>query len=450
MTAPSDAAPGVAPPEAPKPTLRRTPRQKVVAGVCGGLGRYCDVDPVIFRIVLGVLSVTGGIGLIFYGFAWLLLPADGDDENEARKLLSGRVDGASLVALLLALIGCGLFLSMLHNRGMLAFAALLTLAVVGFSVWTQSRRSAAPEDPAAPPGAPAAPPGPAHAGGLGTPPPEVKAPPTPGSPSWWRDPIVKDGTTGPVGSGYLWGPPDTDADAARAGVKAGRPSPDAPFRTPKPSSPAPRGPRSIGGLVFLTALVAGGLGTGLSWEHQPLGTALQIGLVAALAVFGIGLLTASVLGRTGFGTVLMAMVTAGLLAGAAAVPKDIGTTWVREGWRPASVAAVQPHYELSTGDARLDLSGLQVPKGETVRTGLDVAAGRAAVVVPKDVTVKVRAEAGLGDIRLDRGPREAITMGNDLEVVRTLKAPGGAKPAGTIELRLEVGIGQVEVTRAAS
>lgn len=53
--------------------------------MCGGLGRYCDVDPVIFRIVLGVLSATGGIGLIFYGFAWLLLPADGDDENEARN-----------------------------------------------------------------------------------------------------------------------------------------------------------------------------------------------------------------------------------------------------------------------------------------------------------------------------------------------------------------------------
>ncbi|MEV5578648.1 PspC domain-containing protein [Streptomyces parvus] len=449
MTAPSNADPGVAPPEAPKPTLRRTPRQKVVAGVCGGLGRYCDVDPVIFRIVVGVLSVTGGIGLIFYGFAWLLLPADGEDENEARKLLSGRVDGASLVALLLALIGCGLFLSMLHNRGTLSFAALLTVAVVGFAVWTQSRRTAAPEDPAAPPGAPAAPPGPAHTGGLGTPPPEVKAPPTPGSPSWWRDPIVKDGTTGPVGSGYLWGPPDTDADAARAGAKAGRPTPDAPFRTPQPS-PEPRGPRSIGGLVFLTALVAGGLGTGLSWEHQPLGTALQIGLVAALAVFGLGLLIASLLGRTGFGTVLMAMVTAGLLAGAAALPKDIDTSWARQEWRPASVTAVQPRYELSTGDARLDLSGLKVPEGETVRTEFDVAAGRAAVVVPADVTVKVRAEVGLGEVRLEEGQRVQVRINNGESTERTLPPPKGTKPAGTVELDVEVGIGQVEVTRAAS
>lgn len=203
MTVPQDASPGVAPPSAPGPRPRRSPRQKVVAGVCGGLGRYCDVDPVIFRIVLGVLAVTGGIGLIFYGFAWLLLPVEGEDENEARRLLSGRVEGASLVALLLALVGCGLLLSMLHNGGMLAFAAMLSLTVVGFSVWTQHRRTFPQED--APGTAAYAPKSAAHAAGHGAPP-EVKAPPSPGSPSWWRDPIVKDGTTGPAGTGYLWGP----------------------------------------------------------------------------------------------------------------------------------------------------------------------------------------------------------------------------------------------------
>ncbi|CAD5954838.1 PspC domain-containing protein [Streptomyces sp. KY70] len=447
MTAPSDAAPGVAPPDAPRPQLRRSPRQKVVAGVCGGLGRYCDVDPVIFRIVLGVLSATGGIGLIFYGFAWLLLPLEGEEENEARRLLSGRVDGASLVALLLALIGCGLFLSMLGNRGMLAFAALLTVAVVGCSVWTQSRRTSAPEDPAAPPGTLAAPAHP-HTGGLGAPP-EVKAPPTPGGPSWWRDPIVKDGTTGPVGSGYLWGPSDTDPDAAAETVRAGRPSADAPFRPPAPAPAAP-GPRSIGGLVFLTALVAGGLGTGLSWEQQPLGTALQIGLVAALAVFGLGLLVSSALGRTGFGTVLMATVTAVLLAGATMLPKEISTDWARQEWRPAEVAAVQQGYELGSGDARLDLSGVVVPPGETVRTRLEVGAGRAAVVVPAGVTVKVRAEAGLGEIRLEEGQRVQVRINSDQTSQRTLPPPQGSKPAGTIELEVEVGVGQVEVSRAAS
>ncbi|MEU5719520.1 PspC domain-containing protein [Streptomyces sp. NPDC020403] len=443
MTVPQDAAPGVTPPPEPRPRLRRSPRHKVVAGVCGGLGRYCDVDPVIFRIVLGVLSVTGGIGLIFYGFAWLLLPLDGEEENEARRLLSGRVEGASLIALLLALVGCGLLLSMLHNGGMLAFAAMLSLAVIGFSVWTQ-HRAAAPEEP---PGAAAQTPGgsAAHPAGHGAPP-EVKAPPTPGGPSWWRDPIVKDGTTGPAGSGYLWGPADAVSDPA---ARPRRATADAPYRAPY-RPPGTRGPRSIGGLVLVLALVAGGLGTGLSWESHPLGTSLQIGLAAALGVFGAGLLTASVLGRTGFGTVMLAMVTAGLLAGASAVPKDIGTEWVRTEWNPASAAAVRPSYEVSTGTAKLDLSRVTVPRGGTLHTRVEVSAGRAFVVVPRGMTVKLDAKAGVGEIRLPSDVRTNVNIAADRHTRRTLGPVKGSAPAGTVELRMEVGVGVVEVTRAAS
>ncbi|WP_335941242.1 PspC domain-containing protein [Streptomyces sp. PTD5-9] len=445
MTVPQDASPGVAPPPEPRPQLRRSPRQKVVAGVCGGLGRYCDVDPVIFRIVLGVLSVTGGIGLIFYGFAWLLIPLDGEDENEARRLLSGRVEGASLVAVLLALIGCGLFLSMLGNGGTLAFSAMLSLAVVGFAVWTQNRRTA-PQDPLHP----------ATAQAVADAPPEVKAPPTPGSPSWWRDPIVKDGTTGPVARGYLWGPADTPVGGRRS-ARPGGPDPRDPFRPPG-REPGTTGPVSIGGLVFVLALIAGGVGTGLTWDGHPLGTSLQFGLAGALAVFGFGMLVSSFLGRTGFGTVMLAMITAALLAGASALPKDITTQWMREGWRPATAAAVRPHYELGTGQARLDLSEVAVPEGTTVATAVRVGAGRLLVVVPKAVTVRVDARAGLGDITLpvDRAGGAPAGRPSDMDVApaltehRTLPPAPGGKPAGTVELTLEVGIGQVEVTRAAS
>ncbi|MFJ8883128.1 PspC domain-containing protein [Streptomyces sp. NPDC102402] len=444
MTVPQDASPGVAPPPEPAPRLRRSKRQKVVAGVCGGLGRYCDVDPVIFRIVLGVLAVTGGIGLIFYGFAWLLLPVDGEDENEARRLLSGRVEGASLIALLLALVGCGLLLSMLHNGGMLAFAAMLSLTVIGFSVWTQHRRTAPPEE--APGAAPHVPGGTAHAAGHGAPP-EVKAPPKTAGPSWWRDPIVKDGTTGPAGTGYLWGPANAVSEAAGHGRRG--PTADAPFRPPhRPQGT--RGPRSIGGLVFLLALLAGGLGTGLSWETEPLGTALQTGLAAALGVFGLGLLVASVLGRTGFGTILLAMITAGLLAGASLVPADIGTDWARKEWRPASVAAVQPEYRLNTGVAKLDLSRVTVPEGETLRTRVQLAAGRALVVVPAGVTVKMDAEAGLGDIQFPSDQRKDVDIAPDRRTRRTLAPPANSEPAGTVELDMGIGIGQLEVIRAAS
>jgi phage shock protein PspC (stress-responsive transcriptional regulator) len=421
--------PTVPPPEAPQ--LRRSPHHKVVAGVCGGLGRYCDVDPVIFRIAVGVLSVTGGIGLIFYGFAWLLVPSEDDEENEIRRLLSGRVDGASLTAVLLALIGCGIFLSMLSNDSALSFAALLSLTVTGAAVWSQRRRVAATEG---------APMDPATAHTVAEAPPETKAPPAPESPSWWRDPIVKDGTTGPVPTGYLWGPDSAVAESFAAPGRVG------PGRVP----PQSRGPRGIGGAVLLLALVAGGLGTGLSWEGQPLGTALQIGLVAALSVFGLGLLVSALLGRTGFGTILLTLVTAGLLAGASALPKDIGTSWGEQHWRPASVTAVEPLYELGTGVGTLDLSTLDVPAGEAVSTRAEIGAGQLKVVLPKDATVKLDAEVGVGDVRLPGDTPNDIDVGPSQDRRRTLPPSAGAEPAGTLVLRLEVGIGQVEVTRAAS
>ncbi|MFD7444816.1 PspC domain-containing protein [Streptomyces sp. NPDC059909] len=439
MTQPTAVPPQPPQEQPPAPAqLRRAPRQKLVAGVCGGLGRYCDIDPVIFRIVVGVLSVTGGIGLIFYGFAWLLIPLAGEEENEARRALSGRVDGAALAAVLMALLGCGLFLSMLGNGGTLAFSALLALAVTGAAVWSQRRTMVTPEggplDPAT-----------AHA--VAEAPPEAKAPPTPGSPSWWRDPIVKDGTTGPVATGYLWGPPDA---AVTEGLSPRRTEDRSGTPWAGPAAPRPRGPRSIGGLVLFLALVAGGLGTGLSWSTHPLGTSLQFGFACALAVFGLGLVVSSFLGRTGFGTILMTMLTALLLTGAAALPKDISTEWVRTEWQPVTVAAVEPRYELGTGVATLDLARVAVPADRTVSTQVQLGVGRIHVIVPKNATVKVTAAAGLGEVRLPGDPPNDVDVSPAQERTRTLTPPKGTQPAGTLALDLEVGFGQVEVTRAAS
>ncbi|MFE5842906.1 PspC domain-containing protein [Streptomyces niveus] len=428
------------PPQPPAPQLVRAPRQKVVAGVCGGLGRYCDLDPVIFRIVIVVLTLTGGIGLIFYGFAWLLVPVDGEDENELRRLLSGRVDGASLIAVLLALVGCGLFLSMLNNGGTLGFATMLSIATIGAAVWSQRRRATLEEGGPLDPGTAAA---------VAEAPPETKAPPTPGSPSWWRDPIVKDGTTGPASPpGYLWGP-DDEADDEGAGSSR-RGAGKRKGKGPGGTSCGRRGPRGIGGTVFLLALVAGAVGTGQSWDSQPLGTSLQIGFAAALGVFGLGLAVSAFLGRTGFGTIFLTVLTAGLLAGAAAVPKDIGTDWVRTTWRPAAVASVAPSYELGTGVGTLDLAKVDVPAGTTLRTRAEVGAGKLKVVVPRDVTLKVRAEAGLGDLQLPGEPKNDIDLAPAQDRSRTVAPPKGVKPAGTLDLRLEVGVGQVEVIRASA
>jgi phage shock protein PspC (stress-responsive transcriptional regulator) len=89
--------------------LERSSEHRVVAGVCGGLGRYLDIDPVVFRVVIAVLSLWGGVGLFIYGMAWLIVPLEGTGHSELRRLLSGRVDGQSLGAVLVTVLGSGIF-----------------------------------------------------------------------------------------------------------------------------------------------------------------------------------------------------------------------------------------------------------------------------------------------------------------------------------------------------
>jgi phage shock protein PspC (stress-responsive transcriptional regulator) len=411
----------------------------MLAGVCSGLGRQYDMDPVIFRITLAVLSATGGLGLIFYGFAWLFVPADDEEGNEVRKLLTGRVDGQALAAVLFALVGCGVFLTMLNNGGVLTFAVVLSLLLAGAGYWSRQRGTPGPD--------------PLAAQAVADAPPEPQAPPVSLTfPSWWRDPIVKDGTH-IGGTGYLWGPGDSYApdlaatvDVSLTGHGTGRESTAArPARPPKP-----RGPRWIGGWIFLLALLTGGLGTRLAWEEHPLGTSLQAGLSCALVVFGVGIAVSSFLGRTGAGSLFLAIVTAALLAGSAAMPENIGTRWAHTTWRPAAVADIRPQYKVGTGVGTLDLSRLRVADGQRVTTRADVGVGRIRVVVPEDVTVRLSIDVGVGDIQLPGDSRKDVDVAPGKHREVTLSPATGDKDTGTLDLDLGVGVGQAEVSRAAS
>lgn len=55
--------------------LCRSAKDKVIAGVCGGLGEYLRVDPVVFRILF-VLAGINGVGLAVYIILWLLIPME--------------------------------------------------------------------------------------------------------------------------------------------------------------------------------------------------------------------------------------------------------------------------------------------------------------------------------------------------------------------------------------
>lgn len=61
--------------------LRRSRTDQVIAGVCGGLGRYLGIDPVMLRIAFVLLLVTGGTGFLLYVIAWIAIPEEAEGED---------------------------------------------------------------------------------------------------------------------------------------------------------------------------------------------------------------------------------------------------------------------------------------------------------------------------------------------------------------------------------
>lgn len=56
--------------------LYRSYKDRILGGVCGGLGRYFDVDPVLVRVIWAVLFFAGGLGFLAYILAWIIVPSD--------------------------------------------------------------------------------------------------------------------------------------------------------------------------------------------------------------------------------------------------------------------------------------------------------------------------------------------------------------------------------------
>lgn len=54
--------------------LTRSETNKMIAGVCGGMAEYFDLDPVLVRLVWVILGLTTGVGFIAYIVCWIVMP----------------------------------------------------------------------------------------------------------------------------------------------------------------------------------------------------------------------------------------------------------------------------------------------------------------------------------------------------------------------------------------
>jgi phage shock protein PspC (stress-responsive transcriptional regulator) len=132
-------------PPAPRRFLRSS-TDRIIGGVCGGLGRYFGIDSTLVRIAFIALALLGGTGLVIYAAALLLVPDDGETPPSPTSTRDRAIAAAAAIALTIAGFSLGLF-------GGFGFGGALVpvafLALAGLAVWwfvSGERPSGSPTD----------------------------------------------------------------------------------------------------------------------------------------------------------------------------------------------------------------------------------------------------------------------------------------------------------------
>jgi phage shock protein PspC (stress-responsive transcriptional regulator) len=388
--------------------MRRSRTDRHVAGVCGGFARYARIDPVVVRVVIAALAITGA-GIVLYLAAWVLVPEEGSDRSAVDGLGARSPDDlrrvgwvVAAVLAFAALFSAGPWFDVWFPWPLLAIALLVWL-------WLARDKDDAPAEHAAP-----AYPAPGYPAYAAAPPPSGTAATSSPAPYAGSEPAC--GGTGTATAG----------------------SPPPPYVPPAPVPPRrPRRRRGDGSLAILTlgvALVA----LGVLWAVDRTVTPVDGDWVAAtlLGVTGLGMLVGAVVGDG------RRLAPVAVVAAIALVVSSQVTVW-RAGeidQTPTTAAQVKPVYELGAGNIRLDLSrveDLDQLDGRTVAVSLS--AGDVRVVIPDGLDLTVVAEQRVGELRI-LDERES-GFANEL----TTSDPDTTDP--DLRLVIENRVGNVKVER---
>jgi phage shock protein PspC (stress-responsive transcriptional regulator) len=375
--------------------LRRSRNDRMLAGVCGGLARYFDVNPTFYRVGFVVLTLLGGAGLLIYGAALLVMPDEGQDESIASEVLRDRRQRPwALVGLALSGVAAIVLLSRLsfHIHSGIGFWIVVLIAGAALLQWQQ------------------------HS-------------------SWpWHSSRPNHAKPGPPPPSAQ---PTADTSPEQPAAEASTPPPTVPpSYQPYVDDWYARPRRGSFGITFGVLVVAGGV-LGLlatAGVHIPWAVAIAVGAVA----IGFGIVCGAVLGRRIGGLAFLGLVLVGTAVVASSVHVHLSGGIGNRTYTPT--AAPRPNYRLGIGDLHLDLSNVSLTAPQT-QVDARVGIGNLQVIVPKGVSVRVVGHAGAGDVRL---------LGHDANghrVDETVSAPGGVvTPKLVIDARTD--IGRVLVTRS--
>lgn len=62
--------------------LYRSRNERMIGGVCGGLGEYFNIDPTLIRLLFVVFALTGGSGVLAYLIFLVVVPEEPLDAPE--------------------------------------------------------------------------------------------------------------------------------------------------------------------------------------------------------------------------------------------------------------------------------------------------------------------------------------------------------------------------------
>ncbi len=437
---------------------------KWIGGVCSGIGDRFGVDPTLVRAGMVLLGVLGGVGVTLYLLAWALLPDDLGDIAVERAVREGDLSSILLTVVAALVLFSGF--PWWWGDGVFGWNfPWLLLLVVGVVWWFLA---AARKDP------------PASS-------PEQRASRQERRERHAQEWGERAGAHGRQwaehvsSQGQQWGEHLSarsrelgDRVSARSqefgdristrsvelGDRVSARSQDEAERLTEKSHrrrerrrAARESRRPSGGAVL--AIVTIGLALmaygALQWSGPVAGFSGNwdvIALAAALAVFGVVLLLVGLWGRrsgvVGFIAVLMGLVT---IAGAAA-PDNLrfGGRVGTERWVP-SVVSTDADYRVMIGDGTIDLTRLPAEGLDRARIDTSVGIGGLTVIVPDDLTVRVKAHVAAGEIKLPRGYVSAdgqSDTSNGLGVSRDVVIGDGPTE---VVLDASVGTGQIRVDR---
>jgi len=137
--------------------LYRSLSDRYIAGVCGGIAEYFSIDANLVRIVWAISAFMGGIGIVAYIAAWIIVPESTEVAPTREKSPAAASNAGLIIGVILIVIGLGLLVDQFHLRYVFPWGfnvfdggVLISLLVIGLGVYLVLRRDqAAPQEPQA-------------------------------------------------------------------------------------------------------------------------------------------------------------------------------------------------------------------------------------------------------------------------------------------------------------